>query len=191
MIPTEIEPVEDRGGDPPIFRYRFHPCTETRKIDKAAKSRRTTVGIVPGKRRCHGRWYKGRGPVLDREGRRKFALRSGPYRGRPVTFQLFLLRPRGPFPATFPLRQPTRAHAGNALLCRWQPAEKCSCKFIFLDFFLFFFEEGRLSSPSCPNFSLQRRIFCNRYFFSNFSFFFGRKNVIIYWTNRDEFGVTN
>ena len=118
MIPPEIEPVEDRGGDPPIFRYRFHPRTETRGIDKAAKSRRTTVGIVPGKRRCHGRWYKGRGPVLDREGRRKFALRSGPYRGRPVTFQLFLLRPRGPFPATFPLRQPTRAHAGNALLCR-------------------------------------------------------------------------
>lgn len=177
MIPRKLNRSRNAvGRGPPIFRYRFYPLAHrARWIDKAAKSRRIT-GIVPEKRRCHGRWYKGRGPVDRRQ--RKFALRSGPYRGRPVTFRrsTFPFAPSRPVSCDFSCAS-RRVHAGNVLLCRWQPREKCSCKFIFLDFF---FPGGKITIAlllPAPIFHLNDESLVI-VIFLDFFFFFGRKNVI-------------
>lgn len=161
------------GRDPPIF--RFYPLAQKRRwIDKAAKSRRIT-GIVPGKRRCHGRWYKGRAPSsTERRGNLLYAAAHIAVDPWHFAVQLFLLRPRGPFPATFPA--PADACTRETCCFVDDNPERNARVNLFLSIF-FSLEEGSPLAP-CPNFSLQRRIVI--VIFLDFSFFWRERNVIIY-----------
>lgn len=119
MIPRKLNQSRNAvGRGPPIFRYRFYPLAHrARWIDKAAKSRRIT-GIVPEKRRCHGRWYKGRGPVDRRQRDEEICFTQRPISRptrdiSPFNFSFCALEAR--FLRLF-LRQPTRARGERVAL---------------------------------------------------------------------------
>lgn len=120
--------------------------TDSIRVDR--QSGEIETGIVPGKRRCHGRWYKGRAPSsTERRGNLLYAaahIAADPWHFA-FNFSFCALEAR--FLRLF-LRQPTRARGKRVALSMTTQERERNAR-VNLFFSVFFFSEARLPLPSC------------------------------------------
>lgn len=148
--------------------------TDSIRVDR--QSGEIETGIVPGKRRCHGRWYKGRAPSsTERRGNLLYAaahIAADPWH---FTFNFSFCALEARFLRLF-LRQPTRARGKRVALSMTTQERERNAR-VNLFFSVFFFG-GKITTAlllPAPIFHFDDESSRNFYYFSRLFFRFSSR----------------